>query len=192
MPVGLPEMVPALAVKCSPAGRVPCSLRTGVGTPLEVNVAEPVEPTVNVRDPADSVGADGVCSTTSVNVAVADPTLLAGGALFAFTGFFDISYRKHDYDYGRVVAQEKLRAYRDDSKSVFAGLHWIPRNIDPVNPQFNNLPMTRIDRRKRQNVYKQIMGACDDLFSELGMSWLVRKGVESFFVGKRLKSMLAL
>lgn len=123
---------------------------------------------------------------------VADPTLLAGGALFAFTGFFDVSYRKHDYDYGRVVAQEKLRAYRDDSKSVFAGLHWIPRNIDPVNPQFNNLPMTRIDRSKRQNVYKQIMGACDDLFSELGMSWLVRKGVESFFVGKRLKSMLAL
>lgn len=123
---------------------------------------------------------------------VADPTLLAGGSLFAFTGFFDVAYRKHDYDYGRVVAQEKLRAYRDDSQSVFAGLHWVPRNIDPVNPKFNNLPMTLIDSNKRQKVYKQIMGACDDLFSELGMSWLVRKGVETFFVGKRLKGMLAL
>jgi len=39
---------------------------------------------------------------------VAEPELLSSTGLMAFAGFFDVSYRKHDYDYGRSVAQQRL------------------------------------------------------------------------------------
>jgi len=123
---------------------------------------------------------------------VADPKLLAGGSLFAFTGFFDIAYRKHDYDYGRSVAQQRLQAYRNMPGSVFSQLHWTPKPIDPINPAFNDVPMANIDKSKRQKVYSQLMDAADALLSELGCNWIVRKGVESFLIAKHLKQMLAL
>ena len=57
---------------------------------------------------------------------VADPGLLAGGQLFSFTGFFDVKYRQHDYDYGRFVAQQQIRLYMANADSIFSGLHWTP------------------------------------------------------------------
>ena len=81
---------------------------------------------------------------------VADPALLAGGQLFAFTGFFDLKYRQHDYDYGRSVAQQQIRPYMEDAQSTFSGLQWTPGHINPINPDCNNLPMTKVDEAKRK------------------------------------------
>jgi len=123
---------------------------------------------------------------------VADPALLAGGQLFAFTGFFDLKYRQHDYDYGRSVAQQQIRLYMEDAQSIFSGLQWTPGHINPINPDCNNLPMTKVDEAKRKQVYNQIMDAVDSLLSELGTNWIERKAVEAFLIRKFVKQLLAL
>ena len=123
---------------------------------------------------------------------VAEPKRLAGGGLFAFTGFFDVSYRKHDYDYGRVVAQERLHEYSAAPTGVFSGLQWTPRPIDPIDPKLNDLPMAEVPEDTRRQVYKQVMAAVDELLSELGANWIERKAIEALLIRKRIKSMLAL
>jgi putative transposase len=80
---------------------------------------------------------------------VADPKQLASNQLEAFEGFFEVSYRKHDYDYGRSVAQQKLAQYKTQPGSVFSNLHRAPKPIDPIDPSLNNPEMSKVDVNKR-------------------------------------------
>lgn len=123
---------------------------------------------------------------------VADPTRLAGGQLFSFIGFFDEAYRKHDYDYGRSVAQQQILAFMAQGESIFDGLHWTPQEIDPINPAFDNLPMSNVNEGKRNQVYTQLMDAVDDLLKEIGANCLERKVVKTFLIKKYIKHLLAL
>jgi hypothetical protein len=123
---------------------------------------------------------------------VADASLLAGDQLEAFEGFFDVSYRKHDYDYGRQVAQTRLQMYAQQPGSLFANLHWTPKPIDPINPALNNLQMSQVDKTKRQQVYQQMCTAADNLLQELGVSIYFRKPLMWWVVGGQIKKVLAL
>jgi Patatin-like phospholipase len=125
---------------------------------------------------------------------VADVSKLAGGGLNAFIGFFDVAYRKHDYDYGRTVGQAQLAAYkaRQDPPNLFAGLHWAPRPIDPIDASLNNLQMSAVDKHKRQQVLSIVCDAAKDLLEELGVDTLLRDGIVFFFVEKQVKKLLAL
>ncbi len=123
---------------------------------------------------------------------VADPKQLASNQLEAFEGFFDVSYRKHDYDYGRSVAQDKLKEYRTPEKSVFFELQWEPSQIDPIDPNLDNLAMSKVDVNKRKKVYKQISKAADDLLAELDLNVLERKLVMFLVIKGKIKEMLSL
>jgi predicted acylesterase/phospholipase RssA len=123
---------------------------------------------------------------------VADTAQLASNGLEAFEGFFDVSYRKHDYDYGRSMGQKQLAMYQDQQGSVFANLHWTPKPIDPIDPTLNNLDMSKVDKSKRQQVYKQISGAANDLLQELNVNLIIRKALMAFFIEGQIKKMLAL
>jgi hypothetical protein len=120
------------------------------------------------------------------------PEQLASNGLLAFAGFFDISYRKHDYDYGRTVAQRQLAAYKVQPGSVFANLRWVPKPIDPIDPRLNNIQMAQVNKAKRQRVYQQISAATSDLLTELNVNVLIRKPLMWFFVQGQIKKMLAL
>ena len=123
---------------------------------------------------------------------VADTKFLAGGGLLAFEGFFDVNYRKHDYDYGRTVAQRQLALYKTQEHGVFANLHWIPKPIDPVDPALNNIQMEKVDKAKREIVRDQIHDAADALLQELEVNVLVRKAILTFFLDGQTKKLLAL
>jgi len=90
-----------------------------------------------------------------IEIAVADPEKLASNGLMAFAGFFDVSHRKHDYDYGRSVAQRLLAEYKLQLGSVFSNLHWTPKTIDPIDENLNNIQISQVDKTKRQEVYDQ-------------------------------------
>jgi hypothetical protein len=122
----------------------------------------------------------------------ANPSLLAGTGLMAFAGFFDVSYRRHDYDYGRTVAQQQLAKFTAQAGSVFANLHWTPTAITPVDQNLNNIPMDQIDQEKRQKVYNQIRQAADDLLQEMGANALEREGILLFFIDGKIKKLLGL
>lgn len=122
---------------------------------------------------------------------VADTTKLASNGLDAFEGFFDVSYRKHDYDYGRSVAQENLTRYKAQG-GIFADLHWTPEPIDQIDPNLNNLDMAKVDEGKRKQVNDQILSAADSFFQELGVNFAERKIVEVAFVEGQVKRLLSL
>ncbi len=123
---------------------------------------------------------------------VADPSLLASNQLSAFEGFFDIKYRKHDYDYGRSVGQKQLALYKNQPKSVFANLHWTPKPIDPIDPSLNNFQMSQVDKTLRQKVYSQLCDAANSLLEELNVNALIRKPLMWFFIQGEIKKLLAL
>jgi hypothetical protein len=123
---------------------------------------------------------------------VADTGRLASNGLEAFEGFFDVSYRKHDYDYGRSMGQQQLAMYRAQQGSVFANLHWTPKPIDPIDPSLNNLDMSKVDKSKRQQVYTQISNAANNLLQELNVNLIIRKAVMVFFIQGQIKKLLAL
>ncbi len=123
---------------------------------------------------------------------VAVPELLASNGLLAFAGFFDVSYRKHDYDYGRCIAQQQLAKYKMQPGSVFSNLHWTPKPIDAIDQNLNNIQMAQVDGTKRQKVYDQIKHAANDLLSELNVNVFIRKPLMWFFVQNQIKKLLAL
>ncbi len=123
---------------------------------------------------------------------VAEPRLLASSGLMAFAGFFDVSYRKHDYDYGRSVAQQQLSIYQNQPNSVFSNLHWTPKLPDPIDQSLNNIQMAQVDKTKRQKVYDQISDAANDLLEELNLNAVIRKLLMWFFIGGQIKKLLAL
>jgi Patatin-like phospholipase len=123
---------------------------------------------------------------------VADPKLLASSGLMAFVGFFDVSYRKHDYDYGRSIAQKQLALYTAQPGSVFENLHWTPKPIDPIDQRLNGIQMGQVDETKRQKVCSQISDAANELLEELDVNVLIRKPLMWFFVGGQIKKLLAL
>jgi Patatin-like phospholipase len=123
---------------------------------------------------------------------VAEPKLLASSGLMAFAGFFDVSYRKHDYDYGRSVAQLQLSAYQKLPNSVFSNLHWTPKPIDPIDQKLNGIQMAQVDKAKRQKVYEQIKAAANKLLEELNVNAAIRTALMWFYVQGQIKKMLAL
>lgn len=123
---------------------------------------------------------------------VADPKKLAGGGLFAFTGFFDQRYRDHDYDYGRSVAQARIAEYAARQDTIFTGLHWTASKIRAIDPDLNDLPMSAVDEAKRQRVCKQMVDAADSLLQELGLNAIERLGVTKLFLQKQIEKLLAL
>lgn len=123
---------------------------------------------------------------------VAVPEQLASNGLLAFAGFFDVRYRKHDYDYGRNVAQQRLAIYKTQPGSVFSNLQWTPRPIDPIDQSLNNIQMGQVDKTKRRKVYGQIRAAANDLLQELNVNAVIAKLLMWLFIEDEIKKLLAL
>jgi hypothetical protein len=100
---------------------------------------------------------------------VADTTILARNGFDAFEGFFDVSYRKHDYDYCHSVAQENLMRHKAQGR-IFADLDRTPKPIDQIDPDPNNLDMAKVDEGKRKQVTDQILSVAHSFFQELGLT----------------------
>lgn len=123
---------------------------------------------------------------------VADTSKLAGNGLDAFEGFFDVKYRKHDYDYGRSVAQEKLNDYAAQMGGIFSNLHWTPKPIDEIDPNLNQVDFSQVDKTKREQVKTQIDAGAGALLEELNVDLAARKLIELAFIDGRVKKLLAL
>ena len=57
---------------------------------------------------------------------------LAGGGMFAFLGFFDLTLRQHDYNLGRQKARAFLAQHRNRTPAGVAGSAEPPPDIGPV------------------------------------------------------------
>ena len=132
---------------------------------------------------------------------------LAGGGLFAFEGFFDLKLRRHDYNLGRQKAQAFLTDHRNPVPQRVAGSPQPPPDIGPIrytpanvpsipvparDPQTGDVLVSQLDEDVRRRLLKTVSARADELLSELKVPWLLRKGIETFYVNPQLKKRLAL
>ena len=103
-----------------------------------------------------------------------------------------MKYRKHDYDYGRTVAQAQLQKYAAQDGSIFAGLQWTPRTIDPIDATLNNLQMSSVDEELREGVCDQICSAAGDMLQEAGLNAIERDPILWLVIKPKVKKALAL
>jgi predicted acylesterase/phospholipase RssA len=134
-------------------------------------------------------------------------TELAGGGLFAFEGFFDLTLRKHDYNLGRQKAQAFLDEHLTAAPQRLAGNVQPPPDIGPIrctltsvesikvparDPQTGDVLISQLDLNVRQKLYETVSARAEVLLVELKVPWLVRKGIKAFFVNPQLKRRLGL
>lgn len=120
----------------------------------------------------------------------ADDSELAGTDLFAFCGFFDFKYRKHDYDVGRKKAQEFLTKF--DCPLGIKKEIYKPEPIDPINQGLNNLKLKMMEKGVREEVYDRFKSRILDSLQKSGLNWAERTAVFDFVIGPKLKKILKL
>lgn len=132
---------------------------------------------------------------------------LAGGALFAFLGFFDQAYRDHDYDVGRTKAREFIKnvhanpdvdlwfPHHPDNDPAQPREDWM--NIRPIDVKLNGLKLTDVDESIRRRFKERLVDRADKLLvdsaeSGVQVPWVVREGILNFFVKPKLNKWLGL
>jgi len=88
---------------------------------------------------------------------------LAGAGIFAFLGFFDQSYRDHDYDWGRTVAQQLLANPAFSQPGQLGPIRYTPAPIRPINTALNGLPLNQVPSDK----VDELKSGLTDRFNEI-------------------------
>ncbi len=70
---------------------------------------------------------------------------LAGSPLQSFLGFFDRSYREHDYDIGRTHAQLFLADPNLVAADQLGALRYTPTQVRPIDKSLNGLRLDHVD-----------------------------------------------
>ncbi|MEI8210228.1 MAG: patatin-like phospholipase family protein [Methylococcales bacterium] len=127
---------------------------------------------------------------------------LAGGKLVAFLGFFDQSYRDHDYDVGRTKAREFIQKVNANTKVDL----WFPyhpandpnnqtepwMNIREIDENLNNLPLSDVPRNLREKFRDRLVDRINDFMSQEDIPWLGRKALTSLIITPKLNKLLEL
>jgi len=121
----------------------------------------------------------------------ADRKDLAGAGFSSFLGFLYRSFRDHDYDLGRQKAQAFLGSIDQVSLGKLPRLTYMPKPIRPIQatPSDGFTP-TMIPEQNRKELCDALSKAVDNILTQLGVSWIVRKGLETFYVNGKIKKML--
>jgi hypothetical protein len=123
----------------------------------------------------------------------ADKKDLAGAGVFAFLGFLYRNFRDHDYDLGRQQAQRFLTKLDQVQGNRLPHLQYSPQMIRPIQPTPpNGFTPDMIPKQKRKELYDALAKAADNFLDQEGFNWLVRKGIERFYVNGQIKKMLGL
>lgn len=127
---------------------------------------------------------------------------LASARLGAFLGFFDQTYRDHDYDIGRTKAREFVHAIHMNDRVEL----WFPHHpannatalsepwmeIRPINKKLNGLELQDVPEELRKKFRDRLADSADNFLSEMGISGIVRMGLKSFFIKQQLNKWLGL
>jgi len=122
----------------------------------------------------------------------ASPNELAGTGLHSFQGFFDESYRQHDYDVGRNKARKVIRAI-NDRKDRLGPIHYPAADQEvPVAESLSGLSMGQVDPELRKKLFDQMRRRINDMLKAAGVNVFERLASNNFVVPKILKKILEL
>ena len=123
----------------------------------------------------------------------ADKQDLAGAGFFSFLGFLDRSFRDHDYDLGRQKAQAFLTNLDQASQGKLPQLSYAPKPIHPIQPTpQGGFTAGMIPEQNRTQLYRALSKAADNILLQMGIGWLERKSIETFYLNGKIKAVLNL
>jgi hypothetical protein len=122
----------------------------------------------------------------------ADTTELASTELWAFSGFFDRSYRDHDYDIGRRKAQNFL-----NDPGALGPIRYTAEPINPIDPALNGLKLEDMDHDVRTTVRDRLRDRAHEIMKEAGIDpflvgGAVREAIDLAFIKPQLDKLLKL
>jgi len=118
---------------------------------------------------------------------------LAGAGFSSFLGFLDRGFRDHDYDLGRQKAQSFLETVNQVSGGKLPKLIYTPkpiRSIQPTPPDGFSPKM--IPEQNRKELANALSKAADNMLAQDGVSWVIRRGIETFYLNGKIKELLEL
>ena len=123
----------------------------------------------------------------------AEKTDLAGAGIFSFLGFLYRNFRDHDYDLGRQKSQAFLTNLQQASGGKLPQLNYTPKPIHAIQPTPpGGFTASMIPKQNRKDLYNAVAKAVDNFLEQEGLNWVVRKGIEAFYVDGKIKKMLDL
>lgn len=127
---------------------------------------------------------------------------LAGGDFFAFSGFFDESFREHDYCQGRRSARKFFQwlnnhsAQKDQDTPCLGPIRVQSSMLDPgaikVDEKLNGAKLGDAPLKQREALCNQLLDRCSRLMEDIGVPWLFRGPIKSFVLKKAIKKRLEL
>jgi hypothetical protein len=118
----------------------------------------------------------------------AKDTELASSDMFAFAGFIDLRYRKHDYDVGRKKAQEFLL----NPLCPLGRINFTPEKIDPIDESLNNMKLEGMPKNIREQMCDRFGERINETFQTAGLNGAIRFAVMNLVVKPRLRKFLKL
>jgi len=113
---------------------------------------------------------------------------LASSDMFAFAGFFDLRYRKHDYDVGRKKAQDFLT----NSECPIGKINFTPEVIDPIDERLNNMKLEGMPKDIREKMCDRFGERINDTLQKAGLNTAVRFAVYNLVIKPKLRKFLKL
>jgi predicted acylesterase/phospholipase RssA len=118
---------------------------------------------------------------------------LAGAGFFSFLGFLYRSFRDHDYDLGRQKAKFFLETLSQVSRGKLPQITYAPKPIHPIQPTPpDGFSPKMIPEQNRKQLCDALSKAADNMLTQQGVSWVIRKGIEAFYVNRKIKGILDL
>ena len=125
-----------------------------------------------------------ICSITAA------PSELASSGVSAFLGFFDQSYRDHDYDVGRMKAQ----LFLNQPPGNLGPIRWKPaEDIRKIDSNLDGLTLDKVDRGIREQFRDRLRSRAHDILAEMGVpTALIRETIDLAFIRPQLNKLLKL
>jgi hypothetical protein len=117
---------------------------------------------------------------------------LAGSSISAFAGFFDQGIRQHDYDVGRNKAKAFIAAQNTPGPGLQLPFNYTPGPPIPLDPTYSNFDVSKLSVDERENLKDRFSDRINTLLNEIGVPWILRKPLMTFYVNGKIASFLKL
>lgn len=129
--------------------------------------------------------------TMTIYTITANPQETGGELLFSFADFFEEKMRRYDYDLGRLKAQDWLKSRQGPRRDCQLGpIRFGQLDAITLDSSYGSLRIRDLDPEKRRQFKGRLSERALDLLKEAGVPWLVRVGVDQFFIKPKLGKML--
>ncbi len=120
---------------------------------------------------------------------------LASSKFESFLGFFDQKFRDHDYDVGRNRARDIIECINAKNEPLGPIRYHPPKDrsdIRPIDRSLDGIELSEVSRDLRKRFKDRLTDRAHDLLAELGVSFVLREGIDLGFISPQLNKLLAL